>query len=648
LICKDQFDYYLDKAWVENNLAALDKPLVLDSTGFAPAASYDHPDQRNGIVADGWAKVRAIAVLRRYLGQDARLYGWSYFKLLHKDEAHWGLTDRRRITDPTVTTTHQLTLTDLFPATPYTFTVQAGDTTSGVYTFTTSAAPTETDVSPLITITSPPYGHELVPAGSQLVITWQDDDPDDDANIELCYDADDAGCDGTTIVDGLSEDSSTDVYTWTLPVTLPMGSYYIYGGITDGTNPIECDYSSGRFVPSTETLEVVPARGTITVDGVVDEPIWQRAIPLTYAIHISQTDVTTATVRALWDRDYLYIGFEVEDSQVETAGSDWNDDSVSIVFNNGEFKCRQDVGDTGEGECNRVLHLPPCTTLNNPSDADCGYTVEMRIQWSKARITANAGDVIPTDFLSVDHDGNPGAPYDDPGTEFSKLSWDGDGGVDTTGRSITLTSSDLQTGTVLVDDFAPQPRQGEQFWTHNRLGGDRGRIDGPGSASVDWGSGAVTATITGGMNTWIGVWTSLNHPIRDCTPLDFSFQVELQHGENTSCPPQITKWKSENVTLSGGQQDLQFVLPITLTEIQSLNWQVIGDPGDFVVVDQVELAVELPQLDTAEQAFLWSYSMLLSNWDPASGLTRQSWPGVWGSSPRRRPLKSSRKPPRRC
>ena len=56
LICKDQFDYYLDKAWSENNLATLDKPLVLDSTGFAPAASHASPDQGNGKVADSWAK----------------------------------------------------------------------------------------------------------------------------------------------------------------------------------------------------------------------------------------------------------------------------------------------------------------------------------------------------------------------------------------------------------------------------------------------------------------------------------------------------------------------------------------------------------------------------------------------------------------
>ena len=441
LICKDQFDYYLDKAWAENNLETLDKPLVLDQTGFAPAASYDDPGQRNGIVADSWAKVRAIEVARRYLEGDVRVYGWSYFKLLHSNEADWGLIDRRRIIDPTITTTHQLTLTNLFPATAYTFTIQAGDTTSGVYTFTTSAVPTQTNVSPLMTITRPPYGHELVASGGQLTITWQDEDPDDNATIGLYYDRDDTGCDGTIIVDGLSEDSPTDIYTWTLPAALPTGSYYIYGQITDGANPMECDYSSGRFVPSTETLEVVPVRDAITVDGVMSEPIWRDAIPLTYATHISQTDVTTATVRAFWDRDYLYVGFAVNDTQVETANVDWDDDSVSIIFNNGEFRCRQDVGGTGEGECDRTLHLPDCTTLDDPGNADCGYTVEMRIHWPKARITANAGDVLPIDFLSVDHDNGPGQPAcspPGPGCRFSKISWDGDSRVDTTGRSITL------------------------------------------------------------------------------------------------------------------------------------------------------------------------------------------------------------------
>jgi hypothetical protein len=439
LICRDQFDYYLDKAWIENNLAGRGKRLVLDATGFAPASSYADPGQRNGIVADSWAKVRAIETLRRYLAQDPRVYGWSYFELLHKSEAAWGLIDRRRIADTTVTLSHQLTLTNLFPATPYTFTAQAGETTSAPQTFTTPAALPPGDVPPLLTITQPPYDHELVSPMGQLAITWRDDDPDDDATLGLYYDVNDAGCDGTMVTNGISENSLTDSFTWTLPTALPAGSYYIYGQIDDGTNPTECDYSSGRFVPSLVSLKVFPASGVITVDGELNEAAWQKAISLTYAIHLL-SDTTSATVRARWDQDYLYLGFVISDTQVETSADDepWNDDGVSAIFDNGAFKCRQDVGGTGEGVCNHAVYLPSCTTLDFDGDTDCGFTVEMRIQWGNLHATANVDDVIPADFLSVDHDGNPTKPYNDPNTEFSKLSWDGDGSVDTSGRSLTL------------------------------------------------------------------------------------------------------------------------------------------------------------------------------------------------------------------
>lgn len=228
------------------------------------------------------------------------------------------------------------------------------------------------------------------------------------------------------------------------------------------------------------------------------------------------------------------------------------------------------------------------------------------------------------------------------------------------GNSFALNSSEVQRYTILVDDFAPQPlktttqacrdRQGKPFWCHNRLGGDRGEIN-PGSGSVEWGKGFVKAIIESGSNTHIGVFTSLNHPIRDCKPLNFSaifppqiepqyqgritgirlhvrdgrgsFQVELQRGENTFCPPQISIWKSAKVSLKSGQDTtFQFDLPSNLAEVQNLNWLVIGNAGDFVVVDRVELIAELPELDPAQRAFLWSYAMLLANWDADSGLTR--------------------------
>ena len=464
LICKDQFDYYIDKAWAENRLAALGKPFILDATGFAPAASYANSNQRNGIVEDSRAKVGAITALQRTLARDTRLQGWSYFKLLHKDEADWGLIDRRRFESDSASSDHQLTLTDLFPGTVYTFTLRAGDAASGPYTFSTDPLPPQTDALPTLTISSPAYGHQLVAPGSELTITWLDDDPDDDATISLYYDRDDTGCDGTPIVEGLSEDSGLDAYTWTVPLDLLASSYTIYGIIADGTNPAECDYSPARFVNSTVTLQVSPAAQSITLDGQLDDPAWADVEPLTYAVHAGQPDGTTATVRALWDGDDLTLGFEVHDTQVETADQDWDDDSVSLIldngaliFDNGEsvidygaFRCRQDVGGSGEGDCERALYLPPCTTLDEEGDTDCGYTVEMRIRWARARITANNGDIVPADLLSVDHDGNPGGAWNDPGTQFSKVSWDGDASVETTGRSLTLITPEFHIWLPLV------------------------------------------------------------------------------------------------------------------------------------------------------------------------------------------------------
>ena len=207
--------------------------------------------------------------------------------------------------------------------------------------------------------------------------------------------------------------------------------------------------------------------------------------------------------------------------------------------------------------------------------------------------------------------------------------------------------------TVLVDDYEPQPLPGHSVWYTNRLGGDRGSIDGPGGGTVQWGSGLVTATISGGTSSWQGVWTSLNHPIIDCAPLDFSailppaiepqyqgavsvlrfhildgrgdFKVELRIGENTHCPPQIPvpAWPPKSVTLTGGAQTVTFTLPSDVGQVGALNWLVLGGAGDFVVVDRVELLVDLADLDVpAQRAFLHSYAMLLNNWDPATGLTR--------------------------
>ena len=181
---------------------------------------------------------------------------------------------------------------------------------------------------------------------------------------------------------------------------------------------------------------VVRTVSEIHVDGLLNEPAWSEGDSLTYAVHPAKNGSTTATVHFLWDDDHLYAGFDVNDTQVEMADLStlWDSDSVSLLLHDsGIAEHRQSLGE--ELGDYRAVQLKPMTTLNEPADADNGYTVEMRIKWRQPPLL---GRRIRADLLSVDHDANPGAKADAPGTVFSKLSWDGDGDITSAGASLLL------------------------------------------------------------------------------------------------------------------------------------------------------------------------------------------------------------------
>jgi len=193
---------------------------------------------------------------------------------------------------------------------------------------------------------------------------------------------------------------------------------------------------------------------------------------------------------------------------------------------------------------------------------------------------------------------------------------------------------------ILVDDFVPQPYQGESVYYFNRLEGDRGAIN---NSIMDWGNGQVTTTISDG-NSWGGVWMSLNHPVREGLSINFSailpaqilqayqsqitaitvhivdgtpgrtFKLELKNGNELN-------WKEE-IMLEGGEQVLSLDLP-TLGNINQLVWVLDhAEPGDFVIIGNVSFTSTTQITDTATAAFVWSYGMLLNNWNPMTGLGR--------------------------
>lgn len=193
---------------------------------------------------------------------------------------------------------------------------------------------------------------------------------------------------------------------------------------------------------------------------------------------------------------------------------------------------------------------------------------------------------------------------------------------------------------ILVDDFVPQPYQGLPAYFYNRLEGDRGAIN---DSILEWGNGQVTATVSAG-KSWGGVWMSLNHPIREGLPIDFSAILPAQvlpayQSQITGITVQIARgtagrtfrlelkdgselrWKKE-VALKGDRQVLSYDLP-SLGEVNHLVWVLDqASAGDSVILEHVSFTATTQITDTATAAFAWSYGMLLNNWNRATGLVR--------------------------
>ena len=199
-----------------------------------------------------------------------------------------------------------------------------------------------------------------------------------------------------------------------------------------------------------------------------------------------------------------------------------------------------------------------------------------------------------------------------------------------------------------MDDFDSQPHSDATTYFYNRLGGDRGAIN---DSHLKWGAGLVTTQLSSG-TSWGGVWMSLNHPIRETVPINASALLPTQilpvyQSQITGITVDVrdgtpgrtlklelkdrraARWVGR-FDLHGGPQTVSADLP-PLDEINEFVWVLDhASAGDSVVLERVSLTATTAITDTAMQAFVWSYGMLLNNWNPATGLVRDKATDVSG------------------
>lgn len=153
--------------------------------------------------------------------------------------------------------------------------------------------------------------------------------------------------------------------------------------------------------------EVRRAPSRVVIDGKLDEPAWQVAAPITFVFpwerQTGKKQKTTA--RLLWDDDFLYVGYDCEDSDIVAHymvhdDPTYKDDAVEIFINPDpaqdwyyglEMNARAVLYDYFYAFPRLLLKRVDFTgvqlateirgTLNQTGDRDQGWSLEVAIPW---------------------------------------------------------------------------------------------------------------------------------------------------------------------------------------------------------------------------------------------------------------------------
>lgn len=160
-------------------------------------------------------------------------------------------------------------------------------------------------------------------------------------------------------------------------------------------------------LPSVPTYEAHRVTSPINVDGRLDKPVWQQAGPIVFQFPWEkQTGAKQkTTARLLWDDEFLYVGWDCEDTDIvahyaQHDDPTYKDDAVEIFINPDpkqsfyygmEINARATVYDYlyafPKLLIKRVdfdgLHIASYVhgTMNVRGDKDQGWAIELAIPW---------------------------------------------------------------------------------------------------------------------------------------------------------------------------------------------------------------------------------------------------------------------------
>jgi hypothetical protein len=186
--------------------------------------------------------------------------------------------------------------------------------------------------------------------------------------------------------------------------------------------------------PDKKEISAKTVPESIIIDGQLDEWTGANSVSFTDDSGRGNRDNSTKAY-VLWDDTYLYIAFQVEDTELaatETAGDGkvWLDDAIEVFLDtqNNESPAPDTddyqfivglngaVYDSKQGNSTWDSTLQSAVKLAgtvNDSENDAGYTIEIAIPWSDIGSKPEVGAMMGIDFAVDDQDSEDGYQYSD-------------------------------------------------------------------------------------------------------------------------------------------------------------------------------------------------------------------------------------------
>jgi len=172
--------------------------------------------------------------------------------------------------------------------------------------------------------------------------------------------------------------------------------------------------SSTSSTPVISDFEAIRVHTPVSIDGQLTEAAWLQATPINFSN--SGRSNNSSSMKVIWDREAVYVGAEITDSQIDTTGTDlWIDDSIEIFFDTSMNKTTSIDSDDVQVIVNAEGEVSKSGVVAAKGNKTGGYILEVKIPWSVMNVTPGFMEGLGMLLANNDRDAGVVTSYDNMG-----------------------------------------------------------------------------------------------------------------------------------------------------------------------------------------------------------------------------------------